>query len=218
MARQTIITATEIKEYSILGKDFPACDILFISQFEERFFREIFVSGDLYKDMIADLVDYSNVLAFNQATTYAIGDKVKSNGKFYVKIALGTAAPPNNIEWEIGKKFKSDCFNDFYCNYLGTLLANHIVRSQMFLGVGKLSAQGLVKSTGDQFDRMSTKDYSVFTQEVDSIIQICYDNTRFYLDNTECLVKYRKNTEGCGCEVEIDPCNTRQYNGAYNFF
>jgi hypothetical protein len=109
----------------------------------------------------------------------------------------------------LSDKFKSQCFNDFFCNYLGFLLANHIVRSQIFLGVGRLTGQGLVRSNGDNFDRMSSKDYAVFAAEIDSIIQTCYDNTINYIKETECLKDFRENTEGCGCEV-IAPCQNQR--------
>jgi hypothetical protein len=196
------MAATDVKTFSSINKNAPLCDIAIIRQLEEYLLSDCFTEG-FYEALKADLVDYSIVVNYSNSMSYAIGDTVKLDGVFYVALKGTTGVvPPNLTTWEVGKKFKSDCFNVFFCEYLGYYIANNVFKT---IEISQMKTSQL---------QLSKAEIDTYLKGIDFTISINRVNLFAYMKKTECLKKYLPNSGGsdCGCgegETKTD-CTVRK--------
>jgi hypothetical protein len=197
MARRAILTAQEIKDFSSADNDTPNCNIVMIAQFEEFLLGNECFNPVFYDDLKTDLVDYSSIITYSNTASYVIGDKVKLNGTYFIAIAPTTGTPPpNNTKWEVGKKFKSDCFNNLFCDYLGYYLSEYIARRST-----------TTDKSSVMFEKFNAKGFDVYMKGSDALVSMTLQNTIAYMRRTECLKKYLPVLSGscndeCGDKTE----------------
>lgn len=192
----TLLSPSEVKEFSSISRDFPNCDIMAIGQFEEKLLMNECFLSNFYEDLKADLVDYSSVQTYSNTTAYIVNDKVKLNGAYYVAIQSVTGIqPPNNLKWVVGKKFKSDCFNDLFCNYLARYVSEYVARKNATLGINNVI-----------FEKVAAKEMDIYLRSLDDLINTILENMVRYMKKTTCLKKYIETVNECGCDSENTNC------------
>lgn len=187
--KATIMSAVDVRDFSTIEKNAALCNLIMIRQLEENLLSSCFINN-FYTELKNDLVDYSGVQVYAPSAVYQIGNTIKFDGVFYVAIAVTTSVtPPNLLNWTVGRKFKSDCFNDFFCSYLAYYLADNVLKNATALGVGKS-------------ERIQTKaEIDAYFRGINDSILVTYENMISYMRKTNCLSKYLP-SQNCGCEGE----------------
>jgi hypothetical protein len=192
----TLLSPSEVKEFSSISRDFPNCDIMAIRQFEEKLLMNECFLNNFYEDLKTDLVDYSAVQTYSNTTIYNINDKVKLNAVYYVAIQSVTGIqPPNNLKWAVGQKFKSNCFNELFCSYLARYVSEYVARKNATLGINNVI-----------FEKVGAKEMEIYLRSLDDLINTILENMVRYMKKTTCLKKYIEAKNECGCEGEKTDC------------
>lgn len=187
---KTLITPQEVIRYSDIDLNTAVCNFRQINQIESYLFGTKF-NSDLYKDLLADLIDYTDVETWKVTDVITTGTKKLYNGQYYVALADSTGiAPSNKEQWEPGRKFESDCFNDLWCDVLANYLAMCILENRLPKIWIKVKNDGIIKTKGELFESVSSKDYESFHGSVIRDCEICYYNLMDYIKNNACLSIY----------------------------
>lgn len=211
---QTLITPSEVVKYSGLGVSFPICDFKMIAM-NEKFEMRQCLGKQFYRDMLADLADYSDVEEWSPLTSYIVGNLVVFDGTVYEAIDTSEGIEPLNADfWTLADKFESDCYNEFFCEYLGFYLAYIMLRIRLPFIWTKIEGRGIIQFNDQSFSTVSSKDFDRLDAAVLRQIQIANDNMIDYLKenkDNECFANYQGFVcDECGCK----PCGcTKEYQG-----
>lgn len=197
-----LITPQEVIRYSDIDLNTPVCNFRQIVQIESYIFGTKF-NSDLYKDLLANLVDFSDVQTWKVTDVINEDDLKQYNGQYYVALESSTGVlPTNKDKWSPAKKFQSDCFNDLWCEVLANYLAMVIVENRLPKIWIKVKSDGIIKQKGELFDSVNSKDYQSFHGSVMRDCEICYYNLMEYIKNTSCLSLYSYGS--CETKQNID--------------
>ena len=184
MQIKTISKPREVIIYSGISPHFPPCDVQDISQVEIHIFRRL-LGWDFYKDMLSELVDYSGAEDW-EAGDYTTGDVVKYKDLFFVAV-VDTSSNPDTEDWRIADKFNTECYNDLYSNHLARYIALRVLHNTIPLSSTPITAQGVVKRFGDNFQSAEASTVSTLMKWVRSNEDVTFDN----------MIDYMAENEGC---------------------
>lgn len=217
--KKRLMTPFLVIKYSGLYLTFPLCDFSIIDLYEEYEMREC-LGEDFYKDMLDDLFDYSDTEEYDVQQDYIIGDTVFFDGQAFKAIAASQGIEPLNTDyWELGKKFNSDCYEHFFCNYLVYYLALIILRHRLPFIRTKIEGRGTIQYDSQDFKTSDRKDYDTLDASILKHIQISQSNMINYLNKNktnECFLNYIGfGCSGCG-NIKCD-CNKEHQGHEYLF-
>lgn len=196
--QKTLMTPSLVIQYSGVSLSFPVCDFNTLAMNEEYEMEEC-LGGDFYQDMLDDLVDYSNTEEYSPLESYIIGNTVFFDGVAYEAIAVVEGIePPNKDYWQLGRRFGSDCYEDFFCRYLAYYLAHIILRLRLPFIRTRIEGRGTLQYEGQDYKTSDRKDYESLDAAILRQIQIAQANMLRFLKKNKTNTCY-ENYIGFGC-------------------
>ena len=213
---KTIITPLEvIKNSSISSKVSTKflCD--HIPQVEMTFARTC-LGADLYNRLLGNIRTFTKIEAYDPTKAYMLCDKVN-----YFGILLESTINSNTVNpcddtngcWTEGKKFRSKCFNDLWCNGLKDYLAYAVLCESLEYMTYEIGAMGLVEKSGEHYRTAAKGTFNTVKTKILKDTNTRLDNLIFYMEcNAErcgwedCLFLQRK----CGQDSSCTKLNTGQ--------
>jgi hypothetical protein len=143
---KVLITPWEVVRYGPVQKEYPTgYGAKHIPTKERKLFRDC-LGKSLYKLMMDDVKDFTNVAEWDSKATYQEGDQVLFHGcVIESNIANNTDLPGKSSSWEPAKKFESECFNDLWELHLREYLAFEVIYTSIRYATHTASAKGLVE-------------------------------------------------------------------------
>lgn len=202
-----ILTPQEIKKFLNLDNDFPSCDVRDIRQVVDKEVRDC-IGNSFWQVLEDDLADYSDAENYIPGDEYTEGTVVAYNGTYWIAkrdTSAEIGSKPTD-DWGLAPKFSTECYETFWCWYLGEYLSWGVLKRRMPLIIFKFKATGVVKLAGVDFEAISSKDMTIIMGWIDSKISETMDNLDYYARNnnsTHCFDKYKGIGIGicsnCGC-------------------
>jgi hypothetical protein len=217
MTQPLLITRQEVIDYAEYRDAFPTTAVKLIAEVERWEFEKR-LGWDFYEAMLADLTDTSTAVKYVPGT-YDTGDIVIYNQKYYTCLRGNvTSQPPTLLDWKETEKFKSDCYNSIWCNYIARYLALCVIQNHKPTALLSMAQGHLVQPLGSDFQAPTKAAIDLDLRGIEQLRQKAYDNLVSYVkrvnastDTTKktCYAIFRKNSDSiatpCG---GCDPCGT----------
>lgn len=185
----TLLRPSEIVYYSGISKEFPLCSFRTLFSVEEYEFNEC-LGIAFYDVLLNDLVEYSNVSAYNNNSFYVIGSTVLRDGVIYISIQDTQGNLPSNPEfWELAPKFTTDCYNELWCKYLAEYLSLRVIFDRIPHIHNQIKATGIIRLKGDSFETVGDTGVNSLQKSVLRSIERVFGNMHKYMS--------RNNENGC---------------------
>lgn len=220
--KATLITPEEVKELAKIDQHVQPCDINDIRQVEKVMARDC-LGKDFYNAIVDDLNDYSTAAKWTNTTT-AAGQIRLYGGNYYRSLTSTSAEPTLKSDWEVAPKFKTDCYNDLWCEVLGRYVALLVVQNSLPPISTPITASGTVKKRGEGFDAASEQSVLRLQSWLASQVSTAFENLHEYLTDSDstCYSLYKGKVDGeCGCSSSTGPDLTNaefHENGSVNFY
>lgn len=194
---KAILTPDEVVFYGNVDRTFPRCELRLIFNVEITQFRSI-LGLDFYEELKSDLVDYSSVPEW-QNQSYSKGDFVRFGSIIYEALEAGNTRPPSK-DWRIADKFKSECNNYLWCNYLAEFLAMKVIRDRAGFLTYNLSGNGFQVVSQSNNRAVDGSEFSIAMQQIDRKISELFNNLDAFLKGElggECSFEKYKGNKDC---------------------
>lgn len=216
---KTLLLPDEVVNFTPISIQFPRCDLrtLYGIEFNEGLNC---LGMHFYNELLGDLVDYSGVLPYAQATSYNTGDLVAYKGVIYTALedSLQGIIPTTINKWEPAPKFNKECFEKLWCNHLGEYLSWVVIRNRLPFISTQVTAEGLVKKIGEHFEAASDKDFHTVQKAVIAQVDRAFTNMHAYImanNGNHCYDKYKGIIEQSDCGDNVDCKEAKKGNYAY---
>lgn len=204
---KTLITGEEIKTRCGLSANFPAIDLNGCKAVENHFFLK-HLSLDIYKKLLDNVVDYSDVVEWNPATAYDVGDLVKRLNKVYKVTTAHTDKRPPNSYWEEAPRIFLDeqtseatCINTIWCDgFLADCLAWAVLVAKLPFINKKIETDGVGTTVNDKFTPSSLPEFQVTQSAAKKMYEMCLENLKEFIETNKCFLPPSVETDCC------DPC------------
>jgi hypothetical protein len=206
----TIMTREDLIAFGRVGADFPTCEIADIYNIEFSVFRGCGLGVKFYNILLNDLTDFTVVTAYAPGSEYAENDMVSYKGRYYkAKDAVPEDTFPSDISfWKLATKFKTPCYEDFFCRFLGPFLALQIVRNQIPFAVAKFGAEGLITFNGNNYKTAKEEERQTLYVAIDKMLGTVFSNMEYFIKNDDgsCFTDTAFVSSTCGTCQKTD-CN-----------
>jgi hypothetical protein len=214
----TLITAAEAVRHAPVNADFPTAKLCNQIPAEEINLFVDHIGYDFYERLLADLVDYSGVDAWDSGDTYAEGDLVMQEGIVYESLADGNTEPigdPLNLSaWKEADKFTTTCFNSLWVDgFLREVLAFTVVAAVLPHVTYPTGSIGTVEKYEDNtgVKTVSNPNYSKVVGELQRGKAIRLKLLAKYMSDHSTGCDYSGALYGAACEnVNVNPGRTRK--------
>lgn len=204
----TLLTENDVVLFAPMNYNFPRCDIKTIFLIEQAEARSC-LGESHYTELLADLVDYSAAVEYQEGTAYAVDQTVSYKGVYYTSINATNNPPSYLTDWQYADKFQSATNNDLW-PFLGQYLALVVLKSVIPMTTVDISAQGMVQSKGETFDPASDATVKRVQYALDALIATAYANLENELgrnlegdtSSDNCGTQSLVCSCGCGCTTE----------------
>ncbi len=211
-----LIEEHEIVSLAKLRGTFPQCELRDITIIEWNLFENC-LGHAFKKDLLANKTTHV-ADEYDDEKTYAIGEKAIFDQFIYEAIASTTGNRPDNIKyWKNATKFDEDLYNELWCQYLGPLIAYHVVKGGITQNSIYLSPQGAARRTGESFSPATTGEINLLIQNYDAKITMTLKAMIGWMtdqreDNNVTLFD---NYSGFDGDCETENCVAKRRNKSY---
>lgn len=166
---QTIITAGEVVRYSPESSKFPPQAVQPHIFRKERAFVRAFLGHDFYQLLLADLEDVTELQAWSPLAQYNTGDVVDYFGMTLKSLvdnnSVNPCEDPGATNWELMRKFQSECFENLWQQGLREHLAYTIMASAIDHTTFPAGARGVVEWVDDASSSRSASNSTFFARK-----------------------------------------------------
>lgn len=222
----TILRSTDIVKFTAINVNMNTCTFADIFAVEYNLFVK-FLGFDFRADLVAQLADYSAVSDYNAATTYAIDDIVKYQGKYYKSLAANTGVEPNTAgKWELAPRFDTSnaCgakYEPFFCDFLGPYLANCLLDAKLGFIWSQVHDVGTIQYNGASYSSTDDNAYTRLKRAISNDIRVRLDNLKHHLNNTykedSCFENFLDFTGAEDCDTIDRPGSKNTTYGGWKF-
>jgi hypothetical protein len=216
---QTLLNRQDVIDYAEYRDSFPPTAIKLIAEVERWEFSNR-LGWDFYEQMLSDLTDLSGAVKYVSGT-YAIGDIVIYNQRYYTAKANGvTSQPPTVQDWKETEKFESDCFNILWCEYLARYLSLCVIQNHKPTALLSMAAGHLVQPLSNDFQAPTKAAIDADLRGIELLRVKAFDNLDAYIKRVmagedivlqACYDKYinlpENSTTNCGCDFGSSTSN-----------
>lgn len=199
----TLLTNLEAISLANINKEFPLCDIQSIIQVEINAFEGCFTL-DFYNSLLADVTDYSSVLAWVNTTAYNTGDLVLFMGRIYEALEDSTGKQPmTSTYWKLADKFDTTTLNNLWTTgLLGRWLSLQVIERTIPYMATQVTGKGLVKNFGNDYQAAGYKDVDSLQVRINQDVKECLKVVKLFIKNNPTYNWIGlDDVEGCGCKV-----------------
>ena len=198
----SLITATEVLQYSPAEANFPKQEIERTIPVVEATFRRKCLGVDFYDWLVANQVDYSDVANFISDHCYNENEEVKYNEQYWISLADDneTIPSPTNQTWAKAPKYANSCVQAFWNNYLLPILATTVYKDSINTTTFRNGAAGLFTQESDSGNARGSnfKEIGQYKSSLVEQINTMTANMIFYL---------KENVGETGCGLPSDALN-----------
>jgi hypothetical protein len=141
---------------------------------EERMLFSCYFGMGLYRDMLADLIDYSSsAIPFRPNVPYAVGDIILYNG-IYKEVILATTGiqtPDTSLYFKTPKKFNSASYQYLWDNYLAIIISYQVVAVAASSSTVQMSETGARVAKSESYEAASQGQISLFVRVAEDTVR-----------------------------------------------